>query len=101
MRFRTKGTFAAEAVIEIAQRLVAVLQDGDVAKVSRVNIYLTVSDKKGRSRALTLDGHEIDLLDIDCKDLALPEPQGKLGLAPETRGQNAKPRSYKPKRARA
>lgn len=101
MRFRTRGTFATEFVIEIAQRLVALLQDADVAKVSGLNIYLTTMDKKDAARDMALDGRILEIADIECEDLALPEPQGKLTLAAAAPSGTKTPAVYRHKRRRA
>jgi len=101
MRFRTRGIFASETVIEIAQRLVALLQDADVARVCGLNIYLTTIDKKGAHRELTLDGHALEIADIDCTDLALSEPQSKLALAAAPNSPSAPTAPYRRKRRRA
>ena len=102
MRFRTRGTFATESVIEIAQRLVALLQDADVARVCGLNIYLTTVDKKGAHRELMLDGQAIEIADIDCADLALPAPECKLSLAAAAPNSPSVPAAtYRHKRRRA
>jgi len=101
MRFRTRGIFASETVIEIAQRLVALLQDADVARVCGLNIYLTTIDKKGAHRELALDGRALEIADIDCADLALSEPHSKLALAATPNSPSAPTAPYRRKRRRA
>ena len=79
MRFRAKGRFETEAVIEIARRVVAALQDAGVARVGAVNVYLSPMDKAGAAREITRDNEAIECLDIECGDLAL-QAKGELAV---------------------
>jgi hypothetical protein len=73
MKFHTAGTFETEALIDIAMRLVARLQDADVAGIGGISVTLTPLDKKGAPCPLLLDGAAIDGIEIDCHDFARPE----------------------------
>jgi len=81
MRFRTRGTFQTETVIDLAQRLVAQLQDAGVERVVDVNVYLSVVDRQGAQRHLLLDGTKIDLLNIPADDLAVAAPEKCLSVS--------------------
>ncbi len=73
MKFHTTGTFETEALIDIAMRLVARLQDADVAGIGGVSVALTPLDNKGAPCPLLLDGAAIDRMKLDCSDIARPE----------------------------
>ncbi|MEO0731141.1 MAG: hypothetical protein AAFY64_12225 [Pseudomonadota bacterium] len=99
MRFKTSGVFETEALIDVVQRLVAQLQDANVQRVTGVNVYLSVIDKAGTKRTLTLGGEAIDTITLECSDLTLPdaEPKLQLGAAPTARSAPG----HKPKRRRS
>lgn len=78
MRFKTRGNFETEAIIEIAQRVMAQVQEAGVDHVSGFNIYLTPTDQTGKHRRFVQDGLEIDHVDIETWDLALPEPESAM-----------------------
>ncbi len=78
MKFGTYGTFDTESVIDVAQRIVAQLQDAGVDHVAGLNIYLTPTDKTGRHRKFVKDGLELDEMRIECWDIALPEQESEI-----------------------
>ena len=78
MKFTTRGTFATEALIPIAERAVACLQDAGAERVAGVSVYLTVVDRHGAPCPLSLDGEALDQLDLDVGDLALAVPSARL-----------------------
>jgi hypothetical protein len=78
MKFKTRGTFETEALIDIAQRAVACLQDAGAERVASVSVYLTVVDRHGAPCPLCLDGETLDQLDLDMADLALAVPPARL-----------------------
>jgi hypothetical protein len=99
MKFHTAGTFETEALIDIAMRLVARLQDADVAGIGGISVTLTPLDKKGAPCPLLLDGAAIDRMEIDCHDIAHPETAPFLMLgssdqrAPRKPSAKRRPRS--------
>lgn len=77
MRFKTTGSIATEDVVTVAQRLVALLQDAGVTRISGLNAYLTPQDAKGSPQTLGCDGNETESVTIDIQDLrvdASPAP---------------------------
>ncbi|MEO0729180.1 MAG: hypothetical protein AAFY64_02220 [Pseudomonadota bacterium] len=54
MRIKSRGTFETEALVDIAQRMMAELQDAGVSHVQNVNVYLNIIDKTGSQRTLQL-----------------------------------------------
>lgn len=78
MRFKTRGNFATEDIIEIAQRVMAQVQEAGVEHVSGFNIYLTPTDEAGKHRRFVKDGLEIDHVDIETWDLAIAEPESAV-----------------------
>lgn len=91
MKFRATGTFETETIIDIAQRLTAVLQDADVVRVQNLNVYLTVVDKSGAHRSLQLGDETIDAFALDCADLACAAPPSRLKLGRPSSGANRRP----------
>jgi len=75
MRFKAKGTFETEAIIDIAQRVMAQVQEAGVDHVAGFNIYLTPTDANGKHRRFVRDGLEIDHVDVEAWDLAIAEPE--------------------------
>lgn len=75
MRFKTRGTFETEAIIDITQRVMAQLQEAGVDHVSRFNIYLYATDAEGRQRRFVKDGLEIEEVEVETWDLAVAEPE--------------------------
>lgn len=75
MRFKTRGTFETEAIIDIAQRVMAQVQEAGVDHVAGFNIYLTPTDAAGKHRRFVKDGLEIDHIDVETWDLTVPEPE--------------------------
>lgn len=78
MRFKTKGTVQTENVIDIAQRIVAQLQDAGVGHVAGVNVYLSTVDKRGECRDLAINGKIVDELDVEIDDLRVLPPEESL-----------------------
>ena len=99
MRFKAMGIFETETLIDVVQRLVAQLQDANVQRVTGVNVYLSVIDKAGAKRTLTLGGEAIDTITLECSDLALADAKPKLQLAAVPMAR-AGP-GHKPKRRRS
>lgn len=81
MRFRTRGTMTSEAVVDVASRVVATLQDAGVERVAGVNLYLTVIDKKGAERTLEVGGELVESWDVPCADLIVPDAPKRLQVA--------------------
>lgn len=90
MKFTTRGTFTTEALIEIAQRAVACLQDAGAERVAGVSVYLTVVDKHGAPCPLCLDGETLDQLDLDVAGLALAMPPARLSVGKPQTGRTAR-----------
>jgi len=80
MKFKARGTFETEALIEIAQRAVACLQDAGAERLAGVSVYLTVVDKHGVPCRLYLNGETLDQLDLDVADLALAVSSAQLSV---------------------
>lgn len=91
MKFHTAGTFETEALIDIAMRLVARLQDADVAGIGDISVTLTPLDKKGVPCPLLLDGAAIDKMEVDCRDIAHPETAPCLMLGSADQRKPRKP----------
>ena len=80
MRSDAKGHYATEAMIEIAQRLVAQLQDAGVTHVRDIALYYQPTDAKGLDIDVgTLVG-PLDRLPLECGHLALTMPSSKIGV---------------------
>ena len=99
MRFKATGTFATEAVVEIAQRLMAELQEADVRHVQNVSVYLSVIDKTGAQRQLCRGAEIVDDIALDCADLATRTPVLKLELANASRPRRRTPGPGRRKRS--
>ena len=80
MRFKINGQFETETLIDVAQRITAELQDAGALRVAGINVYLSVVDRHGVSRSLTLGCELVETLSIDCSDLALDVPAPKLAV---------------------
>lgn len=78
MRFKTRGTIAVEDIIEVAQRVMAQVQDAGVTHISGVNVYLSPSDRDGKRRRFVRDGLEVDEVSIETWDLTEPEPVAEM-----------------------
>lgn len=91
MKFKTRGIVETEALIEIAQRAVACLQDAGAERVAGVSVYLTVVDTQGAACPLCLDGETLDQLDLDVADLALAMPAAKLAVGKPQTGRRPRP----------
>jgi len=96
MRIRTNGEFKTETIVDIAQRIMAQLQDAGVERVSGLNVYLSIVDKHGAQRDLELDGTTVDVLSIDCEDLTVRKRASQLRVTKAT----ASSYSPQPKRRR-
>lgn len=81
MRFKIIGEFETETLIELAQRAAAQLQDAGVERVAGVNIYLSVVDRKGVMRSLSLGDEPVEQITLDCGDLALERAAPRLELS--------------------
>lgn len=81
MRIKSTGTFTTETLVDIAQRMMAELQDAGVSHVQNVNVYLNIVDKTGSQRSLVLGDRTIDILPLDCSDLEAQMPEQRLSLA--------------------
>ena len=78
MKFKAAGIFEPETIVDVAQRLTAVLQDAGVVRVENVSVYLTIVDKSGARRSLQLGEDVVDTFALDCADLACPAPAARL-----------------------
>lgn len=81
MRFKINGEFETETLVDLAQRVMAELQDAGVAHVAGVNVYLSIRDARGVERTLMRDGQLVDCLVLDCTDLAVSRPAAPLELS--------------------
>ena len=72
MRSEAKGHFTTEAVIEIAERLVARLQDAGVTHVRDVTVQYQPTDAKGLDIDVGTLAGPVNELPLDCGHLALP-----------------------------
>ena len=93
-RFKTRGTFQTEAIIEIAQRMVAQIQDAGIEHVTGLNFYVTPADQAGRHRRFVRDGLEVDLINLETWDLEVPETDSELSSVYDNEpanGKNASP----------
>lgn len=86
MKFKTRGTFSPETLIDIAQRASACLQDAGVDRVTGVSLYLTVVDKHGIPCPLCLDGDALKELMLDVEHLSLPMPAPQLSVGRPSSG---------------
>ncbi|MEM7172460.1 MAG: hypothetical protein AAF530_19990 [Pseudomonadota bacterium] len=94
MRFKTRGTFQTEAILEVAQRVMAQIQDAGVDHISGFNIYLTPTDAAGKHRRFVKDGLEIDHVDVETWDLAIVEPESEMTTVyADERANTAAPRA--------
>ncbi|MEQ1715484.1 MAG: hypothetical protein ABL907_05790 [Hyphomicrobium sp.] len=82
MKSRARGLYPAEALISIAERVVAALQDAGAGHVRDVAIYFTVSDAVGREVKLGKADLEIDELKLDFQDLSHTLPEQRLAVMP-------------------
>lgn len=80
MKFKAKGTFNSETLIDIAQRAVACLQDAGAERVAGVSLYVTVVDKHGVPCPLLIGEEMIESLDLDVADMALHLPTARLSV---------------------
>lgn len=78
MKSRARGLYQTEALINIAERLVAALQDAGANHVRDVAIYFTAADAAGREVMFIRSDCEIDELKLDFGDLAQSVPEPKL-----------------------
>lgn len=99
MRFKATGTFTTEAVVEIAQRLMAELQEAEVRHIQDVSVYLSVIDKTGARRELSRGDAIVDAIVLDCTDLATPTPVLKLEMASAGRAPRRTPGPSRRKRS--
>lgn len=97
MRFKTRGHFATEDILEVAQRVVAQVQDAGVDHVSGFNIYLTPTDSDGRHRRFVKDGLEVDHVEVEVWDLTLPEPESEMSSVYANEPTNAPRTGYRRK----
>jgi hypothetical protein len=98
MKFHTAGTFETEALIDIAMRLVARLQDAHVPGIGGISVTLTPLDKKGAPCPLLLDGAAIERMEIDCRDIARPEADPVLEIGdPDRRKARGPSRKHRPR----
>lgn len=98
MKFQTAGTFETEALIDIAMRLVARLQDADVAGIGGVSVALTPLDRKGVPCPLLLDGAAIERMEIDCSDIARPASAPVLEIGdPDRHKARGSSRKHRPR----
>lgn len=72
MRSEAKGHYTTEAVIEIAERLVARLQDAGVTHVRDVTVQYQPTDAKGLDVDVGTLAGPVNELPLDCRHLALP-----------------------------
>lgn len=78
MRFKTRGNIATEDILEVAQRVIAQVQEAGVDHVSGLNIYLTPTDATGKHRRFVKDGLGVDQVEIETWDLAVAEPESTM-----------------------
>ncbi len=98
MKFHITGTFETETLIDIAMRIVARLQDADVAGIGGVSFTLTPLDKKGVPCPLLLNGAAIERMEIDCRDIAHPETAPVLEIGdPDRRTSRGPSRRHRPR----
>lgn len=70
MKSRARGLYATENLINIAERVVAALQDAGAGHIRDVAIYFTATDAEGLEVKLGKSGLEIDELKLDFQDLS-------------------------------
>ena len=106
MRFKTRGNLSTEAIIEVAQRVMAQVQEAGVDHISGLNIYLTPTNQAGQHKRFVRDGLEVDHVDIETWDLAIAEPESAMTTVfANERTRGAKPganfKSIQPTRRRS
>lgn len=72
MRSEAKGHYTTEAVIEIAERLVARLQDAGVTHIRDVTVQYQPTDGKGLDVDVGTLAGPVNELPLDCQHLPLP-----------------------------
>ncbi|MBI1384702.1 MAG: hypothetical protein GC150_07320 [Rhizobiales bacterium] len=81
MRFKIPGEFETETLLDLSQRIMAVLQDAGVERVAQLNVYLSIVGRDGLQRELERDGEPIDTLTLDGRDLACPSRPDRLTVS--------------------
>lgn len=80
MRSDANGHYATEALIEIAQRLVAQLQDAGVTHVRDIALTYQPTDAKGLDIEVGTLAGPLDRLPLECGHLALTMPSSTIGV---------------------
>ncbi len=97
MKSEAKGHYTTEALIEIAQRLVARLQDAGVTHVRDVLLSYQPTDAKGLDIEVGTLAGPVGELPLDCEHLALSMPVSKITVLRSAPGR--RPRTPRPRRA--
>jgi hypothetical protein len=86
MKSDARGHFATEDLIEIAQRLVAALQDAGVTHVRDVAVTYQPTDNKGLDVDVGTLAGPVDVLPLDCGHLAREMAVSKIAVLRPTPG---------------
>jgi hypothetical protein len=86
MKSEVRGHVVTEDLIEIAQRLVAALQDAGVTHIRDVAMTYQPTDAKGLDVDVGTLAGPIDMLPIDCAHLAREMAVSKIAVLRPTPG---------------
>jgi hypothetical protein len=94
MRSDAKGHFTTEALIEIAQRLVAALQDAGVTHIRDLSMVYHPTDAKGLDIAVGTLAGPVDTLPLRCENLVQEMPVQKITVLRAPVGRKPSRRQY-------
>jgi hypothetical protein len=97
MKSEVAGHVTTEALIEIAQHLVARLQDAGVTHVRDVSVVFHPTDAKGLDIEVGTLAGPVDTLPLDCTHLTLSMPVHKISVLRQAPGR--RPRAARPRRS--
>lgn len=100
MRTPVDGHYATEALIEIAQRLVAVLQDAGVTHVRDIAVTYQPTDAKGLDVDVGTLAGPLDVLALDCGHLRQEMAVSRITVLRPTPGRRSRQPSARRSRER-